>query len=85
MNLLPSNEPREPEVRRLSPAEIRERLMAVAQDIKDTKRAKAEAAIFLAPTPTKQWMISVLNNRVNELMNHATFYAKALAGIQEVG
>ncbi len=85
MNLLPSNTPREPEARRLSPAEVRERLMQTAADIKDTKAAKVHVAVTMPAGRTKQWMISALDNRVNTLMDDATFYAKALAGIQEVG
>lgn len=83
MNLLPSFEPREPEARRLTPPELRDRLMTYSRLIKETKSIKAILSKVLPDCETKSWMISALDNRVVGLMNDATFTAKALAGIQE--
>jgi len=84
MNLLPSNTPREPEQRKLSHAEIRIRLMTVATQIRDTKAARLHISATLPESSTKVWMISALDNRVVELTETVTLYAKALAGLAEV-
>lgn len=76
--------PQEPEARRLQPNEIRGRIMKLASDIKETKATKEVVAKLFPPSGTKQWMISALDNRVVGLTEEVTFYAKALAGIQEV-
>lgn len=80
MNLLPSTEPREPDVRRLSPAELRVRLMSVAAQIKETKGA-IEVVKAWPESAIRLWTVDIYGNRINGLMQRATVLATALAQI----
>lgn len=84
MNLLPSTEPREPEARRMTSAELRTRIMTLAVQIKETKNVKEIVSRIIPACGTKEWLISALDNRVVKLTADVTAVANALAGISEV-
>lgn len=69
----------EPNARVVPAKEHRKRLLEIGALIKEAQHTKKRLIDLLDAGPTKQWLISALDNRLVELTEHATTTATALA------